>query len=468
MAITRSSIKTHGWYIADLEYKLDDLQHRIKRTIDASSDPLVCVLSSRQIGKSYLLLLIAIEYCLLHPGVIVRILAATIKQVADIVQDNMAPLTADAPAGLIERYKSDYRWRIGQSSLRIGSLERSHVDNNRGGNASLIIYEEGGFVNSDDYRYAVQSVIGPQLIRSNGREIHITSPSEDEGHYIHTDIVPRAESLGTLFRYTIYDSPSITESQIAAAAARCGGYESEAWKREYLAEIVRSQTLMVIPEFSEANHVKAFELPEYYKALLSIDLGGIKDKTGSVLVCYDFEHDKLLVVDEFMCPQNTPTGEIVSRARELEASVSWEGTPERFADVPGQVQVDMMNDYNYPIRIPAKDDRDAQINSLRLIFTNMRIIIHPRCANLIGCIKSARYDDKRKDFKRTDAFGHADILMALVYAHRMLDRSTNPFPKRTINRDKQMQIRYRDTKDSLEEIAEALMPYNPMTDRRTY
>jgi hypothetical protein len=68
----------------------------------------------------------------------------------------------------------------GRSETRnygLGVLERANVDSLRGGNANLVICEEGGFVSSDDYDYALRSVIGPQLLRSGGQLIHVTTPS---------------------------------------------------------------------------------------------------------------------------------------------------------------------------------------------------------------------------------------------------------------------------------------------------
>ena len=86
-----------------------------------------------------------------------RIAAPTLKQAKDIVSDNLGPITLDAPEGLITPMKSEYRWQVGQSELRLGVLERANVDSLRGGNAKLVICEEGGFVTSDDYEYALQN-----------------------------------------------------------------------------------------------------------------------------------------------------------------------------------------------------------------------------------------------------------------------------------------------------------------------
>jgi len=465
--ITREEICHYLWRKGDLSYKRDSLQIEITERIRNTPGDCHAVICSRQIGKSWNIDLIALEECIRfaneNKGILVRVLAPTLKAVFDIVRDNLAKICADVPPGLIVPTKSDLRWLIGgKSQLRLGPLERAHVDSNRGGNADIIIFEEGGFVKSDDYEYAVESVIGPQLLRSGGREYHISSISEDEHHYLHTTIMPKCEAIKTLSSYTIYDSPSLSEDQVRKAIERSGGAQSEAFRREYLNEIIRSKSSTVIPEFSEAEHVRDFTLPPYYNALIAIDQGGKRDMTGILSVVYDFANARTLIWNEAQLDANSPTGVMVKRATDLESELNWGGQlPKRVADVPGQVQVDLVHHYNYILGILNKDDADAAIQSLRLQFQTGKVLIHPRCKNLIGCLKTGRYNDKRTDFERSALYGHLDILMALVYGNRMLDRHTNPYPKITAKED-QLFIDRKDKNAELEKLAKAFAPYNPM------
>lgn len=468
----KETLRHYLWRQGELSWKLDSLQLEIRNIIHAKAaegKKKFCFFSSRQIGKSWTALDVALEFCLRHPGIIVRVLADTIKQVSNIIEDNLGPMAADAPPGLIMPSRSSYRWHVGHSSLRLGALDRAHVDGNRGGNASVVIFEEGGFVSSEDYRYAVESVVGPQLLRSNGIELHITSPSVDEYHYIHEEIIPACELLGTFFKYTVYDSPSLTPEQIAKAIERTGGESSEAFQREYMAEIIRSSQLMIVPDFSEARDVEAFELPRYYVPLVSIDGGGIKDKTAGQVMVWDFEKQRLLVWDEFLLEPNTPSSEIVQASRALESQVVWpKPVPTRYADVPGQLQVDLRDDHGFDVRLPYKEDRESAIAAIRTAFVQERIKIHPRCRALIGNLKRGRYNNQRTDFQRTEAYGHCDPIMALVYGYRMADRTTNPFPARTIRRDDQLLVPYRtkdEQRENLERIADSLSPLGPFRRR---
>lgn len=454
------------WRRGALSWKLDELQKRIKRNIDVNTGAdKILILSSRQIGKSYLSVVIGLEFCIRNPGSIVRILAPTLKQVSDIVQDNLSPICYDSPPDLINRSKSEYRWNVGSSTLRLGALERAHVDNNRGGNANFVILEEGGFVSTDNYRYAIESVIGPQLLRSGGRELHISSPSEDDEHYLHTVVLPYCEEKRALFQYSVYDSPSISQRQIDKAIERCGGVNTEAFQREYMAKIIRSQTLMVVPEFDAQRHVKEFEIPEHYKACLSIDMGGVRDKTAGYTLIWDFKRAKILVKSELFFNSNTPTSKIVDASLDLMSSVNV--STNVFADLPGQVQVDMQETYKFQITPPYKDDRDGGINNLRLFFANNQIEIDPSCTNLIGSLKSGRYNDNRTDFLRSEKYGHCDAIMALMYGCRMLDRVTNPYPISPVSNERQLHLPYRVKEDdNLKSFATELMPWNPMRKNR--
>src|SRR5258706_11356829 len=149
------------WKTGLLDWKLHSTQLKIHKVVYENPADEILIFSSRQLGKSFWSVIYALEECLRKPGSIVRIVAPTIKQVADIVNDNLGPICQDAPDGLVARQKSEYRWQIGESSLRLGAMERAHVDANRGGNATLIILEEGGSVSSEDYQFAVQSVFSP-------------------------------------------------------------------------------------------------------------------------------------------------------------------------------------------------------------------------------------------------------------------------------------------------------------------
>lgn len=406
-----------AWRRGLLDYKLDSLQARIFSDVAHNNKNKVLILSSRQIGKSYWSCVYALTYLIKNPGTIARIVAPTLEQAYDIVDDNLSKILDDCPADLIKRKKSTLRWDFANgSSLRLGGLKRAHVDSNRGGNASLVIYEECGFVQGDDFNYGINSVLGPQLLRSAGREIYVSTPSDNPDHPLHTRVLPECETSNSLYRYTVFDSPSISPHMIEEAIRRSGGKDTEAFRREYMAEIIRSDSFMIVP-FSYADHVSEFKIPSRSIWGMTVDWGGVRDKTVALLHTYDFSSNKLLVYDEMLWDANTPTTLIVEGIKSLQSSHNIH-LDNIYADVPGQIAIDLLNNYSMHIIAPRKTDWLASVNNMAAEFHAKNVIIHPNCQFLIKTCYSGMFNKKRNDFARTEELGHCDALAALMYAIR--------------------------------------------------
>ncbi len=446
------------WQTGDLTFKMHNGQHEIWKLIESNESQEFLFFISRQWGKSWLGLLIAISFCIRNPRSICRVAAPTLKQSADIVTDNLTKIISDSPSGLIKPFKSMNRWKIGESELRLGVLERAHVDSLRGGNAKLVILEEGGFVKSEDYAYAVRSVIGPQLLRSKGKLLHISTPSEDPLHYIHTEVMPSTQLTNTCFLRDIYTNPQLNEEQILAAQKLVGGEDSSAWKREYLVQIVRDPTVVVVPEFEYDLHVHDVTLPNHSYWHTVIDFGGVRDKTAAVIVYYDFNRAKKVVIDELSFEPNTPTDVIVAGVLEAESRYHSFGIGKhnRIADVPGQTQIDLHSLHKFMIIPPVKDEWKAAINQLKVAIKLNEWEIHPRCKFLITSLVSGMFNKQKTDFARSSALGHCDALAAMMYANRAIDTDNNPYPRAHINPDTQVDLRRDRTK--FQDVAAALRP----------
>lgn len=429
------NIISNRWKEADLAYKLHSGQLLLwNKAIQLKRQGIqeLYLDIARQFGKSYFSCVYAIAFCLKYHNSIVRIAAPTLKQAQDIVQDNLDYIISDAPNGLIKQDKSGYRWRIGDSSLRLGVLERAHVDSLRGGNAKLIILEEGGFVKSDDYLYAMQSVIAPQLLRSSGQLIHITTQSEDPNHYLHNVVAPKTKETGSYFCYTVYDNPQLTPEQIEKAKFMVGGENSIAWQREYLCKTVREGGRICIPNFNYELHVSDNSHVEYANWISSIDFGGVKDKTVALFGYYDFPSASITVYDECVFSNNTDTEEIMRAVYDKEGLYP---IARRKCDAAGQILVDLKLKHNYDAQLPVKDTLEAGINTVRLLLDQGKLQIHERCKFLIRTLYGAMFNKQKTDYERTDDLGHCDALAALVYLVRSVDKMTNPWPKQTYNKE---------------------------------
>ncbi len=445
------------WYGGDLSFLLDHHQLEVKQSLENCKADEILFLCARQWGKSFYNCVTALEFAIKNPGSIVRIAAPTLKQAAEIVETNLMPICQTAPKGLIKRAKSDYRWNLSNgSSLRLGALEKAHVDSLRGGNAKLVILEEGGFVNSDDYQYAITSAIGPQLLRSLGQLVHVTTPSEQPDHFIHTEVLPKCELSNSLIRRDIYTNTALSPEAIEKAARRCGGVESEAFRREYLVEIVRSQDSLILPEFSKARDVANLEVHPKHYTVTSIDFGGVLDPTAVLIVQYAFKENQLHVIKELEFPPNTNTEKIVEKVRELEQGIRIDG---RWADNSGQGLFDLRELHDFNVNLPAKQDKKANVNALRVAFANGEIRIDSSCQKLIASLNAGRWDKPKKDFMRTKALGHCDTIDALLYAFRMIDRNYNPFAiKRSQSETEWVSEKILENNDKLLEAAKALIP----------
>lgn len=417
------------WREGELSYKFDQLQLGMYHTVLAAYPRAkqICILSSRQIGKSFWVLAFAVEFLIKNPGSIVRILAPTKVKANELVEDNLMPIMEDCPPGLIKKQKTQLRWNIltNGSSLRIGPLESSHVDTNRSGNAKLVIYEECGFVSADEFNYARQSVIGPQLLRSNGHEIFVTSPSRDPEHPLHNLVLPECDLLGTLFRYTVYDSPSLTDDQIEEAARRSGGYDSEDFQREYMAKIIRSASLMVIPKIDEKVTFVEFDLdPSMKNRVICVgDWGGVKDMTVFLALYYEPNTDLTYVIEELVYPSNTVTDTI---AEGLKGWIARYDLEQIWADVPGQLSVDLSHMFQLKVGLPPKNDWVASVNSMAARFAlNKMRINKPLCPFLYKSILGGIFNKHRTDFDRSSALGHLDALAALMYGIRVQNHTNN-------------------------------------------
>jgi hypothetical protein len=102
----------------------------------------------------------------------------------------------------------------------------------------------------------------------------------------------------------------------------------------------------------------------------------------------------------------------------------------RVSDTDSRLIGDLTTDYNILVGKTYKDDKEAALFSLRNAFRDDKIEIHPRCVNLQTHVRSARWNDQRTDYERTDALGHADLVDAAIYLWRMVQplRGMDPYP----------------------------------------
>lgn len=195
---------------------------------------------------------------------------------------------------------------------------------------------------------------------------------------------------------------------------------------------------LVVPEFTpecEARVVRSDAvLPPYFTAYAGVDTGS-RDLTVDLLGHLDFVRGVLVVTHEvvFSNPRTSEMGEAIvalereawgeaRTARKVDATL-------RFCDVDWRFVQDL-NEAPYHLQfVPtAKTDATMHERLCRTALHQGRIEIHPRCKVLIRTLKHARWNERRTDYERTPETGHADAWKALVYMHRNVQWTRNPYP----------------------------------------
>lgn len=427
----------------DLSWMLWDQQLPIYdaiRGLPAGVDEYV-VLCARQYGKSHLGVLLAVEDAIRNRDRCILIIGPDTKQTKDIVNPRMRRIQRLLPEGLLVQSKSENKWIIYHdlngskqsdfSEIVIGGMNENS-SSQRGKTVQTIYVEEVVESSPDDYLESLRSDLGPALTHSkNGKIIFLTTLPKVPDHPFITDTLAGARLNQALAVFTIDDNTALTAQQKEACIRRCGGVETDDYKREYLCMVIRDASTVVVPAYDEARHVKLINEPAFSTWCIMADWGGTRDYTVGLLYTYDYLRNKILVKEEFMFTENTSTKVIWPRIeaweKQKQVGIDWIR-----ADAPGQTLVDLAELTKRMISLPNKEDWQAAINHLNVVFASDTIEIDPSCTFLRESLRSGTFNKQRNDFARTKALGHCDAIAALMYAVRHFSKD-NPYPQKSIN-----------------------------------
>ena len=415
------------WQRGLLRYKLWDQQlpiYNAYRQLPPTVTEAV-FLCARQFGKSHLGIILALEDCIRHPNTCTLIIGPDIKQTIGIVTPRLRDIARDAPPGLIQQQKSESKWIVGDSELVIGGMDISS-SSQRGKALQAVFVEEIVDSNPDKYVESLRGDIGPALTHSKGGRItFLTTLPKIPDHPFLLETVPNAELSNAFFKFTIYDNKQLDAEQFARCVKLAGGINSVDFRREYLCEVVRDGSLVLVPEFEESLHVGTCVEPECAIYWIGGDTGGVRDKHVFHLFTYDFLAAKTVVLDERAFPADTSTAEMIPQLRDMEGQRK---IAARYVDAAGQLQVDLMRYWQYATQLPRKDELDATVNQVRRLIQCGEVIIDPKCKLLITTLRSGTFNRTRTDMERTSVLGHCDAFMSLAYGARHAIKS-NPYPR---------------------------------------
>lgn len=424
-------LKYAAWRRGDLSFLLLDHQIEFDRQISGIRSRKIFVNCSRRWGKSVYCVVKAFEHCLQNPNAQVMYAAPTGKQVKKIIRPHIAMILETCPPELKPRYSTeDGAWLFPNgAALHIAGCDNGNHESLRGAYTTLGIVDEAGFI--DDVAYVVNSILFPQTMTCNGKLLVISTPPKSPSHPFRGMCVTAME-LNAYVHRDIYSASHVTPALIKEYMQESGGEKSTTWKREYLGMFVTDADSAILPEFQEMmpTIVEAFEPHQWIDRYVSADLGFV-DLTAVVFAYWHFESAKLYVVDELIFKKkDSATIANAIKAKELEL---WgENRPlMRLADCDPIIRADFAATHRLGFIASRRDDLEAQVNGLRLLITEDKLRIHPRCKVTIEHLANGVWDTTGLKFARSGEHGHFDALAAMMYLTRNVNRKRNPKPQYT-------------------------------------
>ena len=429
--------------MGELSWMLRGKQMDIYNHFVNLEDDVGAMLISRRFGKSFVLLLIAVELCIQNPGAVVKYACPKQNMVNKILIPNLRKMFEEAPKDISYEYSSAdkvVRFFNG-AEIQFAGTDNGNAENLRGGEAALCILDEAAFM--DDLSYIIESILLPTTDTTDGKLFLASTPNpKDPEHEFHVNYVYPLEAQGKLIKYTLYDSPMLTPAKIEKIIKRyVGGITNPAFRAEYMVEIPRSSELTVIPEFREDVHVISdYKIPSYRDFYVAMDVG-FRDLTCVLFCFYNFMEATLYVMDEIVVngPEMT-TDYLATLIKNKEDKMFNEFPPFlRVMDNDLKLANDLSRLHELYFMPTAKDNKETAVNNVRMWFAQGKIKIHERCTHLIYHTKRAQWDTSggkiRNVFRHlTDApdgsvrGGHADSLDALIYLVRNINVGHNPYP----------------------------------------
>ena len=433
------------WRQGILEWKLHKSQKDMYDFFHGKKDKTIIFNCSRRLGKSYLLLVIAIETCLRKKSIVKFVLPEQ-GWARKVIKPIMAKLLEDCPKELNPDFKTQDNFYIFKngSEIQLAGTDGGNYEKLRGGDADLCIVDEAGFCS--DLNHIISSILIPTTLLTKGR-ILLSSTTPDNPNHEFVEQMRAAGSEDRMIIKTLYDgledskeseSPHITPEIIEEIIKGIpGGVESDAFRTEFLCQLVSDSDKAVFPEFTRNEHavVSDWPMPIFCDKYVAMDIG-FKDLTVVLFGFYDFENAVLAIQDEIVINGPELTTQKLADLIKSKEDKLWTnkltGEKEkpylRISDNNLVVINDLSKLHGLYFRPTDKMNKDAAINKGRMMLDSNQIKVHPRCVTLINHLKTGTWAANKKDFIRVNGH-HFDALDSFTYMVRNISESHNPFPK---------------------------------------
>lgn len=444
--------RKENWRKGDLSYKMWPVQLKMSEIMDtpvtAGHGSLKKVINcSRRLRKTSTALIKSVEKAIKKFRALIRFAAPTRDQLVTIVEPLMQMICEDSPDDIRPIWKPSqhhYYFPLSESKLFVAGCDNiKSIGRLRGKAADLCVVDEAQDI--VHLKYLVDDVLMPQLLGIDDPRgplwILLTPPKTP----IHDCVsyVTEAKSAGTYAEFDIYRG-EYSEDVIEIFKKEAGGESSTTWKREYLVQFVVDKNFSIIPEWKDEYIVeyKPDEFYKFYDKYEGMDIG-VRHKTVCLFSIYDFKLGKLVVQDELYWSGPEMTTQLVSDGIKKKESELWGSMKPRLR-ISDNNNLILLQDlgilHGLPFTPTDKDTLEAMVNELRLWVDRGKIVVSPKCEQLIGSLKYGVWNDNRTDWEESILYGHFDALAALMYMVRYIDQSTNPIPKFNGMTDKDMFI----------------------------
>jgi hypothetical protein len=391
----------------------------------------VVALCHRRFGKSYLSSTLGIERCIAQPGAEVYFCTDTKRHSRKILEESLYSIFGDMPDFISYRTREKFyffrmkHWPKGQESMLVlEGLNHNMGADMRGGKADLVIIDEARDVKN--LEYVVTSVIGPMFKgRPNPTLVMCSTPPESLDHDFVTVYYENARNTDSLVVIPASKNPDWTEIDTKLMLDQFKTKESMGWRREIECEMIPDTTRVIIPEWEKARKTCVIEpvakRPAFYPAYVSIDAGW-KDHTGALFAYYDFNQDKIIIVDEIFV-NYIPTEDfaeiLVDKLKKHfpandHLRIISESNALNLADLNRAIQ--KLGDYH--VSEADKFDRDASINNLRSGIQAGKVLVQKNCEETINQFMNGTWNIKKTGFDRSPRMGHCDLISAAYYLYK--------------------------------------------------
>lgn len=393
--------------------------------------------SSRKVGKTAFAILVALEFGWKNPGSIIRHVLSNQTQAAEIIEPLINSFIKKViPSELLPEYKVSRKaffFKNG-SVIHLSGAHPDNIEKSAGPSCDLMIFDEIA-IWEGDVHHALYDILYPQGTLTQMKKVFICTPPLDLNSYYIQKIHPKLLDKNTLITLTIDESPLLTAREIEQLAEQYGGRDSAEFRRQFLCQLIPSDTSRLTPEFDSISHTFSKltappkfveygkgEIPQVYQYFICADTATNVNNTAILVGYYDHHLNKLIIEEEkIMCDvSSTPiAGELLFLISQYK---SFSYHPEHGIIVIIDAFEGEHSEYSFIHNIPHKHALKGKvedtISKLRSALTNDRILISKNCKRLIWELDTCVWKKSVSELKQiqTDKEGkHGDAVMALAY-----------------------------------------------------